>query len=63
MIGLIVLFGAVAVDRWYGEWPDRLHPVVWMGSTIRWLERWAPKGGAGGGLMGLVSIWNQIAIL
>lgn len=48
MIGLVVLLGALAVDRWYGEWPDRLHPVVWMGNTIRWLERWALKGGAGG---------------
>ncbi len=48
MIGLVVLLGALAIDRWYGEWPDRLHPVVWMGNTIRGLERWSPKGGAGG---------------
>jgi adenosylcobinamide-phosphate synthase len=46
VIGLLVLVGALAVDRWYGEWPDRLHPVVWMGKAIRWLERWAPRGGA-----------------
>ncbi len=46
VIGVGVLLGAVAVDRWYGEWPNWLHPVVWMGNTIRWLERWAPKNGA-----------------
>ena len=48
MIGLVVLLGAFAVDRWYGEWPDRLHPVVWMGKTIRQIEHWAPTGRAGG---------------
>jgi adenosylcobinamide-phosphate synthase len=46
VIGIGILLGALAVDRWYGEWPDRLHPVVWMGNTVRWLERRAPTGGA-----------------
>lgn len=46
MTGLVVLALALALDRWYGEWPDRLHPVVWMGNTIRWLERRAPTSGA-----------------
>lgn len=46
MTSLLVLLGALAVDRWYGEWPSRMHPVVWMGDTIRWLERWAPGGGS-----------------
>ncbi len=67
MIGLVVLLGALAVDRWYGEWPDRLHPVVWMGNTIRWLERWAPTGGAGGqfvyGLAMAIFVPSAFAVL
>lgn len=67
MIGLVVLLGALGVDRWYGEWPDRLHPVVWMGNTIRWLERWAPKGGAGGqfvyGLAMAILVPSAFAVL
>lgn len=67
MIGLVVLLGALAVDRWYGEWSDRLHPVVWMGNTIRWLERWAPKGVAGGqfvyGLAMAILVPSAFAVL
>jgi adenosylcobinamide-phosphate synthase len=41
---ILVLTGAVALDLLMGEWPARLHPVVWMGGVISWLERRAPTG-------------------
>jgi adenosylcobinamide-phosphate synthase len=45
---LLVLPVALAVDRIGGEYPNRLHPVVWMGRTIGFLERRAPSApGAG----------------
>jgi adenosylcobinamide-phosphate synthase len=31
---------ALAVDRWWGEPPVRLHPVVWMGHALGWAGRW-----------------------
>ena len=43
---------ALAVDRWCGEPPVRLHPVVWMGNYLgvvgRWVQRRTlqPPGGA-----------------
>ena len=38
----LVLVAALLLDRWLGELPNRWHPVVWMGHSIRWLERVAP---------------------
>ena len=35
---------ALAIDRWLGEPPARMHPVVWAGQLISALERRAPKG-------------------
>ena len=32
---------ALAVDRWWGEPPVRLHPVVWMGHALERLGSWA----------------------
>jgi adenosylcobinamide-phosphate synthase len=43
--GAAVLAGALALDAAVGEYPARLHPVVWMGRVISWLERRAPPGG------------------
>lgn len=40
-----VLALALALDRAAGEYPARLHPVVWMGRVISWLERRAPAAG------------------
>lgn len=40
-----VLGLALAIDLAAGEYPARLHPVVWMGSAISALERRAPEGG------------------
>lgn len=48
LVPLVALLCALAVDRWYGEWPNAMHPVVWMGNTIRWLESWGPKAGTAG---------------
>jgi adenosylcobinamide-phosphate synthase len=32
----LALLLALAVDRWWGEPPVRLHPVVWMGNYLGW---------------------------
>ncbi len=41
-----VMAVAMAVDRWWGEPPARLHPVVGMGVMLQGLGRWAapPEG-------------------
>jgi adenosylcobinamide-phosphate synthase len=39
-----MLLLALAIDRWIGEPPARVHPVVWIGCSISALERRAPKG-------------------
>jgi adenosylcobinamide-phosphate synthase len=38
----LVLVAALLLDRWLGEPPNRWHPVVWMGNSIRWMARLAP---------------------
>lgn len=40
-----VLTCALALDALAGEYPARLHPVVWMGRAITLLERRAPRSG------------------
>lgn len=42
---LVVLLLALAFDLLLGEFPSRLHPVVWIGSLIALLERAAPQRG------------------
>ncbi|WP_409167748.1 adenosylcobinamide-phosphate synthase CbiB [Variovorax sp. H27-G14] len=38
------LWIALAIDRWLGEPPARLHPVVWMGGYLGWIgSRVAPR--------------------
>jgi adenosylcobinamide-phosphate synthase len=39
-----VLLLALLVDAWLGEPPAALHPVVWMGRALGWLEARAPRG-------------------
>jgi adenosylcobinamide-phosphate synthase len=34
---------AMLVDRWLGEPPRRLHPVVWMGCYLSWIGRSLPQ--------------------
>jgi adenosylcobinamide-phosphate synthase len=45
MEGLWVLVLAIAWDLVVGEPPAAVHPVVWMGKAIGFLERGAPRGG------------------
>jgi adenosylcobinamide-phosphate synthase len=40
------LAAALAIDLVLGELPSRVHPVVWMGASIRALERRLPGSGA-----------------
>jgi adenosylcobinamide-phosphate synthase len=42
-LGTVAL--ALTIDRFVGEWPNALHPVVWMGHVIATLERAAPRTG------------------
>lgn len=42
---LLVLILALGIERFVGEYPNRWHPVVWMGTTIRAVERRAPARG------------------
>lgn len=35
----LALLIALAADRWWGEPPVRLHPVVWMGNYLGWATR------------------------
>lgn len=50
---------ALAIDLLCGELPSRLHPVVWMGTLIRWGEKALPSRGVyrqlvGGALLALL---------
>ncbi len=47
MTGLI-LAGAVLVDLWVGDPPNRFHPVAWMGAFIGWAgrQKWRFVSGA-----------------
>ena len=61
---------AVLLDLAGRELPGRVHPTVWMGRTIAWLERLAPRRGAGrqlayGGLLALLipAGWAAAALL
>jgi adenosylcobinamide-phosphate synthase len=37
----LALLLAVALDRAFGEPPNAIHPVAWMGSAIAWGRNWA----------------------
>ena len=37
MVSCGALLIALAIDRWLGEPPARLHPVVWMGNYLNWV--------------------------
>ena len=41
-VELLTFGGAIVADRILGEWPNALHPVVWMGKGASWLERGLP---------------------
>lgn len=42
-LGTILL--ALLLDHVFGDPPNRLHPVAWMGSALAWAHRHAPKAG------------------
>src|SRR5258706_1075639 len=42
---VLILFGALAVDRLLGEYPTLFHPVVWLGQAISLLLKAAPHSG------------------
>ena len=42
MEGIIILLLALAIDLVLGEFPPPIHPVVWMGKAISFLEGFAP---------------------
>ncbi|HMI83646.1 MAG TPA: cobalamin biosynthesis protein [Polyangiaceae bacterium] len=44
-VELATVAGAIVADRVLGEWPNAVHPVVWMGKTIALLERCVPASG------------------
>lgn len=56
---------ALAIDRWYGEPPTALHPVVWMGLALGWCgERLAPRSPQArdfGGLWAGALVWCGLA--
>ncbi len=37
---------ALLLDKLFGDPPNRFHPTAWMGSLIRWLMRFRPRGNA-----------------
>jgi adenosylcobinamide-phosphate synthase len=45
VIALATLGAALLLDRFAGEYPTRLHPVVWMGQVVSGLLRLAPAAG------------------
>jgi adenosylcobinamide-phosphate synthase len=36
-VSALALLVALVLDRWWGEPPARLHPVVWMGNYLGWV--------------------------
>jgi adenosylcobinamide-phosphate synthase len=42
VVAIATLGGAIVADRIIGEWPNALHPVVWMGRVASWLEKLTP---------------------
>ena len=43
LLHAVILLLAIGWDRWLGEPPVRLHPVVWMGHAIGWMRSCAPQ--------------------
>ena len=68
-IDILLLALAVLLDLAVGELPARLHPTVWMGKTITFAEKLAPRGQTGqliyGALMAVLipGLWGTAAYL
>jgi adenosylcobinamide-phosphate synthase len=48
---------ALLIDRWWGEPPARIHPVVWMGSYLKFMGRGLPTRGPVPGLLLGTACW------
>ena len=46
-VPLIIFIGALLIDLLLGEFPNKLHPVVWMGNYIKliWSGRFSRTKG------------------
>ncbi len=58
---LLILFLALTLDFFVGELPRAIHPVVWIGKLVSFLEKIAPSQGKifqliYGGIMTLLTI-------
>ena len=42
---LVTLIAALLLDGFVGEYPAALHPVVWIGKSVSFLLRFAPRNG------------------
>lgn len=51
---ILLLIAVLLIDRLIGEWPARIHPVVWMGKSVKWLRRWQPASPSRQRLYGLL---------
>ncbi|HVK31803.1 MAG TPA: adenosylcobinamide-phosphate synthase CbiB [Burkholderiaceae bacterium] len=55
------LWLALAVDRWLGEPPAALHPVVWMGRYLDWIgSRLAPRAADATAVQSLAMQWLPV---
>jgi len=43
LVFVLALLVALALDRWWGEPPARLHPVVWMGNALGRVGAWVQR--------------------
>ena len=74
-VGSGAVLVALAVDRWLGEPPVRLHPVVWIGNYLGWAgRRAAPAAAVPGGTgpdardfkhfwLGVLAWWAGLAMV
>ena len=51
---LAVLALAVVIDLALGELPTKFHPTVWMGRSVGFAQKWAPRKGPGALVAGVV---------
>ena len=54
---------ALLIDRWWGEPPVRLHPVVWMGSYLKRVGRGLPDRSPGRAFILGAAFWLVGAVL
>ena len=61
---LLVLVLALTYDQFFGEPPNHLHPVVWLGKVVSAWEHFAPKSGPNRQLLyGLLAVLASTGLL